>query len=66
MVSSMISTKISLPVLHSVHCALLSPWAAQAAAAALVAGLVIEHGHSSQLHDAVWSQINGLKCTEVH
>jgi hypothetical protein len=33
---------------------------------ALVAGLVIKHGHSSQLHDAVRSQIDGLKCTKVH
>jgi hypothetical protein len=32
----------------------------------LVAGRDIEHGHSSLLHDAVWSQINGLKRAEVH
>jgi hypothetical protein len=31
----------------------------------LIAGLVIEHGHSSQLHDAVWIQIDGLKRAEV-
>jgi hypothetical protein len=33
---------------------------------ALVAGQVIEHGHSSLLHDSVWCQIDGLKCAEVH
>ncbi len=34
----------------------------------LVAGLVIEHGHSSSLHDTVLSQLNlnGLKHAEVH
>jgi hypothetical protein len=32
----------------------------------LVLGRVIEHGHSSQLHDTVWSQIDGLKRAEVH
>ncbi len=33
---------------------------------ALVAGRVIEHGHSSPLHDAVWRQIDGFKRAEVH
>ncbi len=33
---------------------------------ALVAGRVIEHGHSSLLHDIVQSQIDGLKRAEVH
>jgi hypothetical protein len=33
---------------------------------ALVAGLVIKHGHSSQLRDAVRSQIDGLKRTKVN
>ncbi len=32
----------------------------------LVAGLVVEYGHSSQLYDAVWIQIHGLKRAEVH
>ncbi len=32
----------------------------------LVTGRVIEHGHSSLLHDAVWSQIDELKRVEVH
>ena len=31
-----------------------------------VAGRVIEHGHSSSLHDAVWCQVNGLKRAEIH
>ncbi len=30
-----------------------------------MAGRVIEYGHSSQLHDAVRSQIDGLKRAEV-
>jgi hypothetical protein len=33
---------------------------------ARVAGQVIEHGHSSSLHDAVWGQVNGLKRAEIH
>ena len=33
---------------------------------AQVAGRVIEHGHSSLLHDTVWSRSDGLKCAEVH
>ncbi len=33
---------------------------------ALVAGQVIEQGHSSLLHDAVRSQIDGFKRAEVH
>ncbi len=32
----------------------------------LVTGRVIEHGHPSLLHDAVWSQIDELKRVEVH
>ncbi len=31
-----------------------------------VAGQVIEHGHSSPLHDSVRSQLDGLKRAEVH
>ena len=31
----------------------------------LVAGRVIEHGHSSSLHDAVQGQVNGLKRAEI-
>ena len=33
---------------------------------ARVAGRVIEHGHSSLLHDTVWSQSDGLERAEVH
>ncbi len=33
---------------------------------ALVAGRVIEHGHTNLLHDTVWSQSDGLKRAEVH
>jgi hypothetical protein len=35
---------------------------------ALVACLVIKHGHSSlsSLHDTVWHQLNGLKRAEIH
>jgi hypothetical protein len=33
---------------------------------ARVAGRVIEHGHSSSLHDAVRGQITGLKRAEIH
>ena len=33
---------------------------------ARVACRVIEHGHSSSLHDDVWGQVNGLKRAEVH
>ncbi len=33
---------------------------------AWVAGRVIEHGHSSLLHDTVQSQSDGLKRAEVH
>jgi hypothetical protein len=33
---------------------------------ALVAGLVLEHGHFSPLHDAVLCQIDRLKRAEVH
>ncbi len=32
----------------------------------LAAGRVIEHRHSSLLHDTVWSQSNGLNRAEVH
>ncbi len=31
-----------------------------------VAGQVIEHGHSSPLHDSVRSQLDGLKRAELH
>ncbi len=33
---------------------------------ALVACRVIEHGHSSSLHDAVQGQVNGLKRAEIY
>ena len=33
---------------------------------ARVACRVIEHGHSSSLHDAVWGQVNGLKRAEIN
>ncbi len=33
---------------------------------ARVAGRVIEHGHSSSLHDTVRRQLNGLKRAEIH
>ncbi len=33
---------------------------------ARVAGRIIEHGHSSSLHNTVRSQVNGLKRAEIH
>ncbi len=33
---------------------------------ALVAGRVIEHGHSRSLHDTVRRQLNGLERAEIH
>ena len=41
-------------------------WADVEAGQALVAGRVIEHGHSSSLHDAVLGQVDGLKRAEIH
>ena len=41
-------------------------WADVEAGQARVAGRVIEHGHSSSLHDAVRRQLNGLKRAEIH
>ena len=41
-------------------------WADVEAGQARVAGRVIEHGHSSLLHDAVRSQIDGLKRAELN